>query len=103
MSIWNKLFGEAAPDRAPAEPAAEATETQEPVPTTPEELRRFITSTAGASDADVSNVRFMLDPGSTTSGSLRLTMSNEVHDLSFDLSTPAGAQAAKDKVLSIIG
>ncbi|GAB2504836.1 hypothetical protein CATRI_09125 [Corynebacterium atrinae] len=102
MSIWNKLFGESEPSPPPHTPEPEAHPEEATLPSTPSQLRHFIESTAAAADADVTNVLLMLDPGSSTSGSLRLTKSDQVHDLSFDLATPAGAQAAVDQVRSII-
>lgn len=68
------------------------------------DLEEFIADAAtGAGTADqIRDVIIMADPGSTTTGSLRLTVDNNVRDLSFDLDPDFGDDLAESDILEAV-
>lgn len=69
--------------------------------TTADDLKCFITDVAErAGTADqLSDIVLMLDPGSTTTGSLRYTMGQTVRDHSFDLDSGFGDSQVEAEIL----
>lgn len=68
------------------------------------DLEEFIADAAtGAGTTDVvRDVIVMTDPGSTTTGSLRLTVGDRVRDLSFDLDPDFGDDLAESDILEAV-